>query len=124
MPCSAPGASFACACRSGERGTQICLQGGDYSACACAFAPSDDHDAGAGVGTSGSASEPVEPAAVSCPAPYACVEQMGYEVCAEASGLPPFCESAADCASAGLPAADCLDPGVGGVKVCVQVCER
>jgi hypothetical protein len=119
-PCSAPGEVFACTCSDGASGDQVCLRDGRYSRCACAGAGATLDDAGRTTPPD-LGSEP-EPARAACPVGFSCTEQMGYRFCADSTQAPPLCSTALDCSAAGLPDAACLDPGLGGVTLCVQLC--
>lgn len=112
--CTRPGAEYACACPNGGQGTRFCLREGGFSPCDCsgaaAAAGSGDSAAGSGGGSQG------------CPAGFSCVDMQGFEICVDASGIPPFCNAESDCAAEGLSDAMCTDPGL-GFKVCVQLCQ-
>ena len=117
VPCSAPGASFTCTCADGESGVEYCLAGGAYSSCDCNAAATP-----APAGDGGVAAPETPSAPAGCPGGFSCQDVMGFTVCADSSGLPPFCTTAGDCAAAGLTGAQCIDPGVGGILVCAQEC--
>ncbi|MDD9969866.1 MAG: hypothetical protein OXR73_26705 [Myxococcales bacterium] len=136
VPCVAPGVPFACTCRDGTSGTEICLESGEYTPCDCRMVPlpSGSADAGGfdGIAQDGG-SRPADPdpgaliapaQAEPCPAGFSCVDQMGFLVCADGTGVPPLCTTAADCSAAGLQTADCIDPMLGGVRVCAQLCAK
>jgi hypothetical protein len=112
--CNTPGAEYACACPNGGQGTRFCLRDGGFSPCDCSGAAATAAGSGAPAAGSGGGSQ-------GCPAGFSCVDMQGFEICVDASGIPPFCNSEADCAAEGLGGAMCTDPGV-GAKVCVQLC--
>lgn len=115
LPCAEPGTAFQCFCGDAGVGFEVCRADGRYTVCDCSAET-------AGVVDDAGPPDVAAPAAAVCPAPFVCVAQQGVNVCADGAGVPPFCAVAADCASAGLPLAECLDPGV-GVTLCVQFCD-
>lgn len=117
VPCADPGVFFSCFCADAGVGIEYCQDDGHYTSCDCSAPVAGATDAGSGDGQGGAGDAPA-----GCPAPFSCVEQMGAAFCAGSGGIPPLCQSSAECAVAGMPDAECLDPGV-GVTVCLQFCE-
>ena len=122
VPCAVPGQVFRCACEGGSQGVEICLADGDYTPCDCGPAAGEMQADSATPRVDLDAGEPPG-MAMGCPAGFACVQQMGLQGCVDPStGVPPLCTSSEDCVAAGLPAAECVDPMIGGVLVCAQFC--
>jgi hypothetical protein len=105
--------AFACRCANGSLGQNVCKSDGALTSCACQEEGAEPGEASEDGGS---------PARAVCPASFICSLQRGRNVCTNTAGVPPFCSSARDCASAGLASAGCIDLDI-GVKVCVQLCQ-
>lgn len=119
-PCQSPGEQLSCMCEGNRYGTLYCMKDKIYSECTC-----DDNSVVSEVTAGSSGSDETTPQS-SCPEPFSCVEQAPIgeappiSICIDGD-LPPFCETNDDCVAAGLPTAQCFDPGV-DQKICFRVC--
>jgi hypothetical protein len=118
--CPEPGVAYECPCGGGARGTRICVYDHTFTPCDC---PSTGTPAAAGAGGGG---QPPSVGGIEvvaqCPSGFTCMDQMGFRICADSTGIPPLCQTPQDCADQGLPGAQCMDPDV-GATVCILLCQ-